>query len=328
MVCYGNMSSTNILRQDWVKVSLWLVGTMVLGAALAPWIFVGGKTYAAWVAADESRAAMPVIGWVGDVAHHADFKRYFNRAMLVAALVLLWPLIRAIRSKDGSTGFGLVKNSRRWSHLLIGWLFASGILLAMGFTFHSIGFFKMTDPTDWTGWLMTALIAGLGGAVVEEILFRGLLMGVLLRKARTIPVLIFVTTFFAIVHFLKPPVNLVIPDDTVDWQSGFYLVGIILRHFLEPQFLLAELGTLFAVGLVLGIARLKTNSLWLAIGLHGGWVFGLKIFSACTRRDAPLEVTLPWIGADLKTGIVPLVLVCLTGWIAITLATRNRKTDA
>lgn len=326
MVCCVDMSSTNILHQDWVKVSLWLVGTMVLGAVLAPWIFAGGKTYAAWVAADESRAAMPVIGWVGNMADHADFKRYFNRAMLVSALVLLWPLIRAMRSKDAAAGFGLEKNPRRWVHLLIGWVFASGILLAMGFTFQSIGFFNMTDPADWGSWLTTALIAGLGAAIMEEIFFRGLLMGVLLRKARPLPVLIFVTTFFAVVHFLKPPANLVIPDHTVDWQSGFYLVGIILRHFLEPQFLLAELGTLFAVGLVLGIARLKTNSLWLSVGLHGGWVFGLKLFSACTRREAPLDVTLPWIGDDLKTGIAPLVLVCLTGWIAITLATRNRST--
>lgn len=326
----GIMNGSSIFRQDWVKVSLWLVGTMVLGALLAPWIFVGGKEFAAWVAAGgEARQGIPFVGWVGKMADHADFKRYFNRAMLVAALVLLWPLVRSMRGGGGAPkGLRLEKNHHRFGYLAVGWCFASVILLAMGFSFVGVGFFTMRGDPAWGEWLTTALIAGFGAAVMEEVFFRGLLTGVLLRKGRPLAVMIFVTIFFAIVHFLKPPEGLRIPNETVDWQSGFHLTGIILRHMLEPQFLLAEFATLFAVGWVLMVARMKTKSLWLSIGLHGGWVFGLKLFSACTRRDAPLSETLPWIGNDLKTGVVPLVLVSATG-ILVMLVTRGwRKSPA
>jgi hypothetical protein len=52
--------------------------------------------------------------------------------------------------------------------------------------------------------------------------------------------------------------------------------------FGDVQFLLAEFATLFAVGWVLAQVRMQTGALWAGIGLHGGWVFGLKYFSALT----------------------------------------------
>ncbi|QQL45748.1 CPBP family intramembrane glutamic endopeptidase [Sulfuriroseicoccus oceanibius] len=324
------MTGSSLFRQDWLKVTLWLVGTMVLGALLAPWVFVGGKAFAEWVVAGgEARQGLPLVGWVGEEALKADFKRYFNRAMLVAALVLLWPLVKSLRGGDAAPhGLRLEKTPHRFGYLAVGWVMASAILLAMGFSFVGVGFFRMRGEPEWGEWLTTALIAGFGAAVMEEIFFRGLLTGALLRRGRPLAVMLFVTTFFAVVHFLKPPEALYIPDETVDWRSGFFLTGIILRHMLEPEFLLAEFATLFAVGWVLMVARMKTRSLWLSIGLHGGWVFGLKLFSACTRRDAPLEETLPWIGNDLKTGLVPLVLVSVTGILVMSMTRKWRTPPA
>jgi hypothetical protein len=51
----------------------------------------------------------------------------------------------------------------------------------------------------------------------------------------------------------------------------------------------------------------------LAIGLHGGWVFGIKFFAGMTRRAKGLEDTLPWIGKDLKSGLAAVFVVALTG---------------
>ena len=62
---------------------------------------------------------------------------------------------------------------------------------------------------------------------------------------------------------------------------------------------------------------MRTNSLWLSIGLHCGWVFGLKLFSKLTTIPPKLQKGeyLPWVGRDLKEGLVPLLFVALTGLI-------------
>ena len=66
--------------------------------------------------------------------------------------------------------------------------------------------------------------------------------------------------------------------------------------------------------LILGGVTLRTRSLWLAIGLHAGWVFGLKSFSRFTRRAD--RDTLPWIGENLLDGIAPLLVLALTATAA------------
>jgi hypothetical protein len=63
------------------------------------------------------------------------------------------------------------------------------------------------------------------------------------------------------------------------------------------------------------------------MGLHAGWVFGLKYFSALTRGSKPLREGehLPWIGENLRIGLVPLIVVLITGWIAIAITRRIRS---
>jgi hypothetical protein len=65
------------------------------------------------------------------------------------------------------------------------------------------------------------------------------------------------------------------------------------------------------------MARLKTGRLWASMGLHGGWVFGLKYFSALTLSSKALRAGdhLPWIGLNLKIGLAPLLVIALTGWL-------------
>jgi len=89
-----------------------------------------------------------------------------------------------------------------------------------------------------------------------------------------------------------------------------------LRFVLRPggHVLLAEFATLFAVGGVLTLARMRTGSLWAGIGLHAGWVFGLKWFSGLMSYQ---KGWLPWIGPNLKVGLVPLLVVILTGWLVL-----------
>jgi membrane protease YdiL (CAAX protease family) len=301
------------IRNDLGKIGFYLVMVMVVGAALAPGLYFVGK----WAAAEDLFGATSSLD---GILEKTNFQRFFNRAMLVSALLCIWPLIRALRSggEAGGTrpGLGLQRDPGRWGHLLGGFLLSASLLMLMGLVFLTTGVFEWRDAAKRpsTGLIVqVALTAAVGVAVVEEFFFRGLLMGVSLRATSTRRALVFVTFVYTAVHFLKPPDSVEIPSDAVTWGTGFWLVGEIFVQFGNPIFILSEFATLFAVGWVLGLARLRTGALWASIGLHGGWIFGLKFYSAMTRKETPVEETLPWIGRNLKEGLVPLVVVILTG---------------
>jgi membrane protease YdiL (CAAX protease family) len=307
---------TRHIRSDALKLLGWLGCTMVLGAALAPLIFYIGK----------SMADLPILdGYLSAVLKRSDFNRYFNRAMLLAALICIIPLLRSLKLGRGSL---TLKANPFWkSHFLGGFFLAGGLLLILGGAYLALGLFESEKGFDlhMAGKFMaTALVVGL----LEEWIFRGLLLDALLRSSRASIALLFVTFFFALVHFLKPPGTIDLNDADVKLTTGFWMIGQIFIHFGNPVFIAAEFATLFAVGGVLGWARLRTCSLWLSIGLHSGWVFSYELYRYHTfmpKRYSP-ELFLPYIGTNLKSGLIPLTTVCLTGVvIAIWLCLRNRR---
>jgi membrane protease YdiL (CAAX protease family) len=142
---------------------------------------------------------------------------------------------------------------------------------------------------------------------IEETLFRGLFLGVLLRGTRPLTAALLSSGIFSIVHFLKAPNQ---TTTSVAWTSGFISLAHSLDQFAEPMIVLAAFTTLFLIGVILAHARLRTRSLWLPIGLHAGWIFASSAFNKVAHREI---VALPWLGKSLLIGIVPLC-VCLVSW--------------
>jgi membrane protease YdiL (CAAX protease family) len=285
--------------------------TLFLGAALAPWLWwAAGGWGGCWVGGGWAR--VPVIGsWIGSI-QRADFTRVFNRAMLVAALVCLWPAGRLLRLRVGE--LGLERNARRGRDVLVGFVLGGGLLLMMGWGFVQTGVFGWRKNVDFGGVLQDSLMRAAGAGIVEEVFFRGALLGLVLRVWRPRAAIAFVSAVFAAVHFLQAPPSLVIREG-IEAGTGFWLVGEILRVFGDANFLLAECATLFTAGWILGEARMRTRSLWLPIGLHAGWIFGIGLFAGLTRasRAVRRDEYLPWIGETLKSGLVPLGMLALTG---------------
>jgi len=122
--------------------------------------------------------------------------------------------------------------------------------------------------------------------------------------------LFFTSALFSILHFLKPETA---EPHTIHWFSGFALIPGAFAQFNDPWLVMGGFTTLFCIGWILGYSRLKTRSLWVAIGLHAGWVFGIMSFSKATRRLMKAEETLPWFGGDLKVGLGSVAVVLLTG---------------
>lgn len=295
------------------------MGAVLLGGALlAPLLVFGGAFLVDRMAATEGSA----LFGLSDTISTAPFARYFSRASQICAVLFLWPLIRwtgmdrSLFPPTKPIGSGL----RQYG---LGFFLAAGLLLALGWVFCQTGSFRLRAEPAWSS-IGTPLSAALGAGILEEVFFRGALLGLLLRRQTPLAAAIISTFLFAFVHFLRPPEGWSLPLEDVTWNSGFTVLGLIGEGFLDTQFLLAEFATLFAVGWVLTQARLKTGRLWLSMGLHGGWVFGLKYFSAITQGSKALRAGdhLPWIGVNLKIGIAPLIVIAITGCLVLWLVTR------
>jgi len=65
---------------------------------------------------------------------------------------------------------------------------------------------------------------------------------------------------------------------------------------------------------------LRTRSLFLAIGLHAGWIFGQQTLQWMAKfRIKPPDALLPWVGPNVVSGAVPTGLIP-TGVLLLTLA--------
>ncbi|HEV2095701.1 MAG TPA: CPBP family intramembrane glutamic endopeptidase, partial [Chthoniobacterales bacterium] len=134
----------------------------------------------------------------------------------------------------------------------------------------------------------------------EETLFRGLILGVLLRGISKAAAIFLTSALFSVLHFLKAPEN---TNAVVTSMSGFVSIANAFGQFGQPLLLLAGFSTLFLIGWILADARVRAQSLWLPIGLHAGWIFANGVFNNIAHREM---VILPWLGKNLLVGLIPL----------------------
>ncbi len=282
--------------KDAARLLLYLAAVLLVGALLAPPLFWGGQALV-------THRVLPMLA-------RFDFESYFDRAVLVAALLLLWPLFRALRVRSWRD-LGLEKNPWAGSDLAAGFAIAAVPLLCFGAVLVLLPYYSLRHPPLW-GKMPAVIGATLVVPLLEELLFRGFILGVLLRSCTRVGALLLTSTLFSIVHFLKSPESSLAPG-SINWLSGFVALGHSFWQFGNPLLFFGGFFTLFAVGCILADARLRTRSLWLPIGLHAGWIFANGLFSRTAHREL---LALPWIGKDLLVGVLPLA-VALASWILV-----------
>ena len=280
-----------------LKIAAYFVGTLLLGALLAPPLFWAGHALGVRVSS---------LRWLATT----DFQRYFDRAMFLAALLLLWPAVRALHI-HGVRDLGLRPDPCPAWHVALGFAPAAGLLWALGVILWRAGVYAPRHVAFHTGDVVKIAFTAVAVAAAEEAFFRGALQGLIGRTARPGVALGSVAAIFAVLHFLKPPEHAV-GRGAVNWFSGFVFLPKCFWQWGDARLVLGGFVTLFLVGLVLGWARRRTRALWLPIGLHAGWVFGLKTFSHFSRHTAPGSYL---IGDDLLHGLAPVLVVLLTGGV-------------
>jgi membrane protease YdiL (CAAX protease family) len=198
---------------------------------------------------------------------------------------------------------------------MTGCIIAAGLLWGLGAILDAAGAYVPKQQAPAAGKLLSkALVPAVAVALVEEWLFRGVLLGLWLRFARPVTACAGTALVFAFLHFLNPPAGSVIADPA-HVLAGFQLLGKILLHFTDPLFFLTDFASLLAAGLILAWARVRTGALWFSIGLHAGWIAAFKAFNLFYQEvsDSPLR---PWgIGENLRSGVLPLLTLGITAVI-------------
>jgi membrane protease YdiL (CAAX protease family) len=306
---------------------MWVIASLVFAAFMAPWLYQLGKWFGEVAATEDLPKALEALG---AACQRAEFARFFSRSLLISALGLLPFLIWRIRNLSKGKTIGMMNlQTTTWQpalmQVLSGYLIGGGILWGLTLVLDGLGAFIPDPKAPSFGKLMgKVLMPSLVAPFIEEWLFRGLLLGLWLRAARPLTACLGTSLVFAFLHFLAPPEGYLITSPQTPW-AGFQLLGVILFHFAEPRFFITDFATLFVVGMILAWTRVVTGSLWLAIGLHAGWIFSFKC--ATIYYDAAQYHWLrPWgVGENVRSGLLPMISLLLTAAVCHVAMKRFQK---
>ena len=324
---------------DVLKVWLYAAASVLLGAWVAPLIYNMGKALAEVSSAKQTNGFLE--GLAG-ICRRADFADFFLASLCAAAAFLFLPLIswlRGGRSSDAglkktlrvpecpASGQRLVRNPHGLRQAVTGFLLVTVLFLLLGGALISLGVLEWKHSGER---LLKIVVYGgvvaLGLAVFQEIVFRGIAMGIFLRAMRPAAALGLSAALFALVHFLNPPPGLHVIDPDAP-GVGFELLRKIAGQFSDLRVVLGSLAPLLTLGIVLGYARWRTASLWLPVGLHAGWIFVNELLASVTLATSPDSIMWVISGASLRQGLAPLTGIVLAGVLANYLTTNTHAAD-
>jgi uncharacterized protein len=276
------------------RLLIFLVFVLALTSILSPWFAMAAD----WVSGQ----------WLG--VERFPFSRIFNRTFMFSGVVLFF-LCRRLLRIGNLAELGFVSLRRGGGDLLRGWSLAVGslaaLLLAMSLAQVFEPYFRLSLSRSLSRSL-SALLSGVFAGSLEEIFFRGILFKGLLQNGRLVRAIVLSSLFYAALHFVKPGEPYFV--DSFDPLAGFRHLSYTFTPFLEPLNILPGMFGLFLLGVVLSYAFFRTANLYLAIGLHAGWIFGLKsvrVFGDYTRDD------LGWLFGSSD----PKIVSGVAAWIGI-----------
>jgi len=279
----------------WVLCA-YLMAVFVGGALLAPWL---------WSLAQAVAPSSPLA--------HQPFRRYVDRSLLGLALLGLWPMVRSGWFPGWqSVGLGWGPLSRR--QLTLG--LSAGMVSLAAVAAMALGFGARTwNSSHPAGLFLTHGTRALGAAVavsfLEELLFRGMVLGSLRRRFPFALSACLSTGLFALVHFFQRPD----PPTSVGPWTGFEMLGRMLAGWTDGSALFPGILTLGMIGGLLAWCRERTGALWLSMGLHAGWIFWFKSYQFLTQTTARGERGIRWWGSTrLHDGWITFLVMAITAF--------------
>jgi membrane protease YdiL (CAAX protease family) len=297
--------------QNLLRLVVCLAGIVLIGCVISPPLYWIGS----WLAAV---GVLPIV-------EGFPFHRYFSRSIQIATVLMLWPAFRWIGIRRLEP-LGIHPNPQWKSDLALGFAVAAVPAALMAAGLLAYGVYVPNAERALGGLLRIAGTAAVVSAI-EEFLFRGVLLGLCLMAMRPAAAVLLSSFLFAAVHFLRPLKKA--GTEPVTWTSGFEQLPLVFSSAPPWPLLGWGFATLLLAGILLAGATISTRKLFLAIGVHAGWIFcqqGLRWFAKF--QPGPTEL-LPVVGDNVvsgavPTGLLPLGMVALTG-LGIYFVTRHAK---
>ncbi|KKO18548.1 MAG: CPBP family intramembrane metalloprotease [Candidatus Brocadia sp.] len=260
-----------------------------------------------------------------------DFGRVMRRIMMAVAILLIFFLRKPL--KIGSLIMSGIKPIRGWrKQLQTGFLLGTGMFVIYVAILWLSGIQTFRPDTrsfaDIVVRLLTLiLIAGLVGGI-EELLFRGFIFQSMLVDMRAVSAIAISSLFFSSLHFFKVKY---LVSSGIQPFIGFIIIYQSFKYIvIDFVAIWPALIGLFLVGAVLSYSCLRTKSLYLAIGLHAGWVFLMKTNKLLFDHHAGKHFE--WLFGDhyIVTGVLGWIFLLFTFILIrfITKATYHGKDPA
>ncbi len=151
-----------------------------------------------------------------------------------------------------------------------------GIMLVATMLLAGLGLSRLDTAEDFTPAffgmaLIKGLVAGVGASIIEEIIFRGALFTGVQQRINALWAVLLTSVLYATVHFLEFPD----PDGAAHWYSGLILLPAALAKLGNPL-IVDHFLTLFLLGVLLCLVRLKQGHIFGCIALHAGIILVIK----------------------------------------------------
>jgi membrane protease YdiL (CAAX protease family) len=191
------------------------------------------------------------------------------------------------------------------------------ILLPVFITLNFLGIHSIDMTKAWTlGWVAKKFGIAFGLAlligIVEESVFRGLLLTSLRKYLPAFSAVLISSVYYAGLHFLdsKSPVS----ETTLSLNGSFQLLGEAYHNVFAMQDVTA-FAALCVVGLFLGLLRLRGDvNLALCIGCHAGWVTLIRM----SKSTMNVDFSTPY--SFLVSPYDGVIGVLVAGWLLFVLA--------
>jgi membrane protease YdiL (CAAX protease family) len=234
-----------------------IVGSLSTAALLTPWVY------------ELIRSSLgKELPW--------PYSRVFDRVAMVCVLAFLLLLRRHFSLKDAIDALRAEHRMQALKHIGVGICITLGsVSLAVPLLIYWTGevIWNPEPAATILKKVFKIFSAALLISAIEECFFRVILLNKFLKHMSSALAVFCCSLVYASVHFIAPIKSW--RYETFSWDVGFTYMGQVAGQFLHPTVPSSMFG-LMLVGVVLGWVMLRYRSLYLCMGMHAGWVIGVK----------------------------------------------------
>ncbi len=245
-------------------------------------------------------------------AEFVEFGKIVNKSTQILLILSIFPTSYYLKINKAELGFAPLQIFLK--QLLVGFGLGFITLMPVFIVLYLLGVHVLDDTQIWSTSfvfknLVISLLLALLISLIEEPLFRGLLLVSLHKKLSAMSAIVISASYYAALHFINN--NSHIGAQDLNIYSGFTLVTEAFTKLLNPAIFSAFLALLM-VGIFLGVLRTQVkSSLGFCIGCHTCWVWQIKMNKKLFNTDFNSEYH--YLVSSYDGVIGPLV----TGWLLL-----------